>query len=127
MKKEFNIDTYKQPDEAYIINTGGEYFIKILEKKNQNSEGSVEDKLKTGNFNRREYEKMIKKECDTKKIDKKFNISYAFCISKFLQDKFTPSNIKYKTIREIMEEDNIKMFYGEEEKYFDLLLEWINN
>lgn len=126
MEKEFDIDVYKQPDEAFIIISNGEHYIKILEKKNQNVDCSVEDKLKTGNFNRREYEKMIKKECENKKLEYKFNISYAFCISKFLQDKFTSNNIKYKNIKEIMDEDNIKIFYGEDEKYFDTLFNWIN-
>ena len=119
-KKEFNIDIYKQPDEAFIIIYNNIYHIKILEKKNQNVDGSVEDKLKTGQFNKREYEKMFKK------IPHKFNIYYAFCISKFLQDKFQSNQIKYNNMIEIMKEDDIKIFYGEDEKYFDILFEWIN-
>ncbi len=54
-EKEFNIITYRQPDEAYLIkskiNNDNNYILKILEKKNQNVDGSVEDKLKTGAFN----------------------------------------------------------------------------
>jgi hypothetical protein len=124
MKKEFDINIYKNPDEAFIIFNNNDVYIKILEKKNQNVEGSVEDKLKTGGFNKREYEKMISKENKTKYI---FSISYAFCVSKFLQNKFESNQIKYNIIKEIMTEDNIKIFYGEDEKYFDTLLEWINN
>ena len=47
-KKKFDIDIYKNPDEAFVTIIGNIYNIKILEKKNQNVSGSVEDKLKTG-------------------------------------------------------------------------------
>ena len=120
-KKEFNIDSYKIPDEAFIIIHNNEYNIKILEKKNQNVEGSVEDKLKTGLFTKKEYEKILKK------IPYKLNIHYAFCVSKFLQDKFQSNQIKYNNMMEIMTEDNIKLFYGDNENYFDTLFEWITN
>lgn len=126
LKKKFDIDVYKQPDEAFIIIYNNEYHIKILEKKNQNVDGSVEDKLKTGQFNRREYEKIIKKVIETQQTPYKCYIHYAFCVSKFLQDKFESNQIKYKNIKEIMMEDDIKIFYGEDEKYFDILFEWIN-
>ena len=122
-KKTLNINIYKNPDEAFVIYSNNEYNIKILEKKNQNVEGSVEDKLKTGDFNRREYLKIFNKELNNKF---KINIDYAFCISKFLQNKFESNNIKYINIKEIMDEDNIKLFYGEDKSYFYNLLKWIN-
>jgi len=118
-KKTFNIEVYKQPDEAFLIFSNNEYHLKILEKKNQNTDGSIEDKLKTGQFNRREYEKMLNKYV-------LFNISYAFCISHFLQEKFESNKIKYKNMKEIMNEDGIKLFYGDDDNYFDILYEWIN-
>jgi hypothetical protein len=118
-KKMFNIDVYKQPDEAFIIFNNDKINIKILEKKNQNVEGSVEDKLKTGNFIRREYIKMFK---TIKNINK---IEYAFCISKFLQDKFLSNQVKYNNMLEILAEDNIKLFFGEDKDYFDLLFSWL--
>jgi len=115
----FNIDVYKQPDEAFIIFNNDKINIKILEKKNQNVEGSIEDKLKTGNFIRREYVKMLK---TIKNINK---IEYAFCVSKFLQDKFQSNQIKYNNMLEILAEDNIKLFFGEDKDYFDLLFSWL--
>jgi hypothetical protein len=124
-KKEFDINIYKNPDEAFLIFTNNECNIKILEKKNQNVSGSVEDKLKTGRFNRREYEKIFEKETENKNILYKFNIFYAFCISKFLENKFESNEIKYNTIKEIMKEDNINLFYGEHSLYFDNILKWI--
>ena len=128
-KKKFNVDIYRKPDEAFILIIKGTYYIKILEKKNQNVEGSVEDKLKTGAFNRREYEKMFNI-VPTEIIDKSFktchiNISYAFCVSKFLQNKFESKDYKYLVMKEIMMEDNIHLFYGDDDNYFDKLFEWI--
>jgi hypothetical protein len=120
-EKEFNIITYRQPDEAYLIKNNNDYTLKILEKKNQNVEGSVEDKLKTGAFNKREYELMINIHENIK-----FKIIYCFCVSKFLQEKLESENIKYKNIKKIMDEDKIGCLYGDSDDYQDKLCEWIN-
>jgi len=124
-KNIFNINIHKHPDEAFIIITDNEYKIKILEKKNQNQDGSVEEKLKTGDFNKREYDKMINLQNTNTNIT--FIIEYAFCISKFLQNKFESNNIKYNIIKEIMLEDNINIFYGEDNNYLDEIYNWIIN
>jgi hypothetical protein len=121
-EKTFSINTYKQPDEAYLIKQDNKYILKILEKKNQNVEGSVEDKLKTGAFNKREYELMV-----NIYTEYKFTIEYYFCVSKFLQEKLESDNIKYKNIKKIMEEDKIGLLYGDDINYQDKLCEWINN
>jgi hypothetical protein len=122
-EKMFKIETYRQPDEAYLIkNSDNNYTLKILEKKNQNVEGSVEDKLKTGAFNRREYELMLNQTSDS---NNKFNIIYTFCVSKFLQEKLESNNIKYKNMLKIMKEDNIDVIYGDEDDYLDKLCDWI--
>ena len=70
---------------------------------------------------------MIKKEVEDKKLDFNFTISYAFCISTFLQNKFNSMQVKYKIIKEIMMEDGINIFYGEEINYFNQLLAWIKS
>lgn len=121
-EKMYNIITYRQPDEAFLILDNNKYYLKILEKKNQNVEGSVEEKLKTGAFNKKEYDLMLNIYSEYK-----FNISYSFCVSKFLQDKLESNNIKYINIKKIMELDNIIILYGDEEDYFDNLYKWINN
>ena len=60
MKNKYNIEVFRCPDEVYIIeyNTG-EKIIKILEKKEQNVEGSVEIKLWSGPSLKREYELVL--------------------------------------------------------------------
>jgi hypothetical protein len=59
-------------------------------------------------------------------VSNKLTINYAFCISKFLQDKFESNIPKYNNMKKIMNKDNISIFYGDEESYFDKLFEWIN-
>ncbi len=92
-----------------------------MEKKNQNVSGRVEDKLKTGDFNRREYIKM------TESNDYNFIIEYAFCVSRYLQIKLNSNKIKYINIKKIMEEDNIKLFYCDDINYFKNIYNWINS
>ncbi len=56
--RNFYIDIYKNPDEAFVIIKNEEYIIKIL-KKIKLLMAQVEDELKTGKFNRTEYEKIF--------------------------------------------------------------------
>ena len=68
----YNIDVFRCPDEAYIIEyTSGRKVIKILEKKEQNVEGSVETKLWAGSSLKREYELVLGLE---------FEVFYGFCV-----------------------------------------------
>ena len=77
MKNKYNIDLFRCPDEAYIIEyTSGRKVIKILEKKEQNVEGSVETKLWSGPSLKREYELVLGAE---------FEVFYGFCVSEFLK------------------------------------------
>ena len=117
--KEFNITTYRQPDEAFLIKIGDKFHLKILEKKNQNVTGSVEDKIKTGYFNKEEYIIMFESLKDI------FIINYAFCVSDFLEKKLESSEIKYQNIKKINEKYGINIFYGNRSDYFDKILEWI--
>lgn len=124
-RENFNVITYKEPDEAFLLITDNQYHLKILEKKNQNVEGSVEEKLKTGDFTCHEYELMIN---DDKKFEESeliFLVSFAFCVSKFLQDKLESNKLKYNNIKKIMKIQNTKIFYGDSDDYFDKLYNWI--
>jgi hypothetical protein len=89
MKNKHDIELFRCPDEAYIIEyKSGKKVIKILEKKEQNVEGSVETKLWSGPSLKREYELMLGDD---------FEVHYGFCVSDFLKKKFMSSekNIKY--------------------------------
>jgi hypothetical protein len=119
-RENFDIKPYKEPDEAFLIKKNDNFHLKILEKKNQNVNGSVEEKLKTGDFTRKEYEMIVNNENNNK-----FKVSFAFCISKFLQDKFESNNIKYINMKKIMKEQNIDIFYGENEDYYEKIYKWI--
>jgi len=119
MKFKYEIDIFRCPDEAYIIeyNTG-KIDIKILEKKEQNMDGSVETKLWAGTSLKREYEIVL---------GEKFNIYYCFCVNNFLKNKFISEDKKYIILNKIFIENNINVLYGDDENYFDLLNKWINN
>lgn len=122
-RENFDMCTYKEPDEAYLIIKDNKYHLKILEKKNQNVEGSVEEKLKTGNFVKQEYELMIND--NNKNIN--LEVSFAFCVSKFLQNKLASDIPKYININKIMKRENIQLFYGDDDDYFQKLYDWIMN
>ena len=119
MKNKFNINLFRCPDEAYIIEyTSGRKVIKILEKKVQNVEGSVETKLWSGPSLKREYELVL---------GENFEVFYGFCVSEFLKNKLISNEKKYTTLNTIFNENNIAVLYGDDENYFDTLDIWFNS
>lgn len=118
LKNKYNIELFRCPDEAYIIeyNTGKKV-IKILEKKEQNVEGSVETKLWSGPALKREYELLLPD----------FEVHYGFCVSEFLKKKLTSNEKKYTTLNTILNESNIEVLFGDDENYFQTLDRWVNN
>lgn len=119
MKNKYNIELFRCPDEAYIIEyTSGRKVIKILEKKEQNVEGSVETKLWSGPSLKREYELILGAE---------FEVYYGFCVSEFLKKKFVSNEKKYTILNTILKESNIAVLFGDDENYFETIDNWINN
>ena len=119
MKNKYNIELFRCPDEAYIIEYNkGKKVIKILEKKEQNVSGSVETKLWSGPSLKREYELVL---------GDNFKVSYGFCVSSFLKNKIESQEKKYKVLLQILNESNIQVLYGDDENYFIKLDDWINN
>jgi len=119
IKDKYKIDLYRCPDEAYIIEfKSGKKIIKILEKKEQRVEGSVETKLWSGVALKREYEI---------RFGSDFEISYAFCVNDFLKKKFVSNNQKYKDLNQILNEADITVLFGDDDDYFQKLNIWINN
>ena len=119
MKNKYNIDLFRCPDEAYIIEyNNGRKVIKILEKKEQNVEGSVETKLWSGPSLKREYELVLGAE---------FSVFYGFCVSEFLKNKLVSNEKKYITLNTIFNENNIMVLFGDDENYFETFDNWLNN
>jgi hypothetical protein len=117
MKNKYNIDLFRCPDEAYIFElNNGKKIIKILEKKEQNVDGSVETKLWSGPSLKREYELVL---------DESFEVHYGFCVSEFLQKKLQSDEKKYTILNTIFKEANIVVLFGDESNYFEKLDEWI--
>jgi hypothetical protein len=113
----FNIDMFRHPDEAYIIKRGDKIVLKVLEKKNQNVDGSVDTKLLAGSGFIREYKKSIGRP--------DFSVEYAFCLSNFLKEKYLSADKKWNILREINEEDSIPVFFGDDADYSTKLNAWI--
>jgi hypothetical protein len=114
-------ELFREVDEAYIIidNITQTITIKVLEKKNQNGSGSVEDKLLQGY-----YFKVIEYPgC----LGENFNIEYAFCMSTFLKNLYISDHKKWKINRESNEKNNIPVLFGDDEDYYSKLDEWINS
>jgi len=119
MKNKYNIDLFRCPDEAYIIEyKNGRKVIKILEKKEQNVEGSVETKLWSGPSLKREYELVLGAE---------FEVFYGFYVSKFLKNKLISNEKKYTILNTIFKETNIAVLFGDDENYFETLDTWFNS
>ena len=119
MKMKYDINIFRCPDEAYIIeyNTGRK-IIKILEKKEQNVEGSVEIKLWSGPSLKREYELVL---------GDKFEVCYGFCLNNFFKKKLTSTIDKYTILNIILSENDISVLFGDDEDYFETLDIWLNN
>jgi len=101
----------REPDEAYIIKRNETYELKIIEKKYQTAEGSVDVKLGAAGFFLYQYQQSLSQFS---------NITYAFCVNDFFRQE------KYDDVRKYNKEHlNVEMFYGEDSTYFETLDKWI--
>ena len=114
----FKKEMCRQPDEAYLFRTGTTYTLKVLEKKNQNTTGSVDTKLLAGPGFIEEYQILL---------GDAFTVHYAFCISAFLKKDYVSDTVKYKALRTINERHGIKVLYGDDANYYETLDAWINS
>lgn len=117
MQKIHNIECIRCPDEAYIIQHGDDtYHVVIIEKKEQNVEGSVETKLWSGPALKREYELVL---------GDKFTVSYCFTLNHFFKEKFASSEKKYTILKQILTESQIPIFYGDDDDYNEILRQFV--
>lgn len=118
----FDFDKYDRgcyPDEAYLFiphDDSQTKHLKIIEKKNQNCDGSVEDKLATFDLYRRMYQTYFPN----------YTIGYAYCVSDYLKKKYVECNkMKWKTMRQLHQDNNIRVLFGDESNYFETLDNWL--
>lgn len=128
MKHLHGKDLFRCPDEAFIfpskkeseleLKNNTKTVVKILEKKEQRVEGSVETKLWSGPSLKREYELILGPE---------FKVEYAFCVNGYLKEKLVSDKRKYEILRTILDEHNIRVLYGDDPDYFKTLDEWLRS
>ena len=99
----------KAPDEAYIdIENKIAY---IIEKKFQQTSGSVDEKLQTGRFKKSHY----------KTLFPEFTIYYIYCLSDWFKKE------DYESTRNYLKEDGIPIFWGSSDTYKQEIIEFIHN
>ena len=96
----------KQPDECYIDED--DKIIYIIEKKFQQSSGSVCEKIQTAGFKKQHYNK----------IYPNYNIEYIYCLSDYFKKGFEPELEYLKT-------ENIPVFWGKEPNYKENIIKFI--
>ena len=115
-----NIKMCRKPDGAYIItdNITNNINVKILEKKTQKDDGSVEDKLLLGSY----FKFVEYPSC----LGEKFKVEYAFCLASYFKKIYNSEKLKWKIVKKDNEKNNIPVLFGDDHDYYDKLDEWIN-
>jgi len=115
-KTVFQKELIRYPDEAYLIRNGDQYTLKIIEKKTQNVEGSVMEKLGLGAFYKEEYEWCL---------GPQFKVEYAYCLSNFLKQKYLSDTLKFNFLREKNKRNHIEVLFGDDDDYQEKLNAWL--
>ncbi len=119
VKKLFGIeDMFKEPDEAYLIHweLDNTYDLKVVEVKNQNRDGSVEEKLWTAGWVKDVYREAL---------NNRVNVSFAYTVSSFIKKKLDSNIRKYQILCNLYARQDIKVFHAQDEDYFTQLNAWI--
>ena len=89
----------KEPDEVYIDLT--RKYIFVIEKKFQQTPGSVDEKIQTAAFKKYHYSNLFPN----------FKIHYIYCLSDWFKRD------EYKSVLEYLSNINIPIFWGNDEEY----------
>jgi hypothetical protein len=89
----------KYPDEAYINVNSKTLF--IIEKKFQNQNGSVDEKIQTGPFKKLHYGRLFPN----------YKIHYLYCLSDWFKAK------EYESVLEYLRDSEIPVFWGSDNEY----------
>lgn len=97
----------KEPDEAYVnISKRAVY---IIEKKFQQTPGSVDEKLQTGPFKKHHYSKLFPN----------YKLHYIYCLSDWFKRE------EYTSVLEYLSDSNIPIFWGNDTNYKSLMIDFI--
>lgn len=97
----------KQPDEAYIdLNRK---IIFIIEKKFQQTPGSVDEKIQTGAFKKLHYSQQFPN----------FKIKYIYCLSDWFKRN------EYKSVLDYLKQNDIPIFWGNDENYKNDIIKFL--
>ena len=112
----YNKNIRRKPDEAFIIEEKDKDYIiiKILEKKNQNGEGSVFDKIFNGPTIKEEYQAHL---------GNKVKIEYSYCLSEYFKNRLNDNY--YEFYKNKCKKENINIFYADDNEYFKNINNWI--
>ena len=99
----------KEPDEAYIDTE--KKIIFIIEKKFQQTSGSVDEKIQTGHFKKMHYEELFPN----------FKIYYIYCLSDWFKKD------KYKSTLNYLRTSGVPIFWGSSETFKEDMIEFIHN
>jgi len=113
LKIYYNIDLFRLPDTAFIINDT----LYIIEKKEQIMKGSIETKLWSGPSLKREYELLL---------NKYFKIEYLFILNDYLINCLNNNELKYNVLKHILKEHSIK-YYDKNQNYLITIINEIIN
>ena len=117
MKHTFKIHIGYRPDELYIVDNGtGQYEFKILEKKSQNTGGSVIDKLEIGATRREIYRRVL---------GSRFRVEFAWCVNTYLKTEILKPSAKNTHFRDILAEQGIQILFANDAEYPVRLHRWI--
>lgn len=97
----------RNPDDAYVDLENKKIF--IVEKKFQQTGGSVEEKIQTGFFKKKHYSKLYPN----------FEINYMYCLSSWFK------NIDNKSVIEALNDENIPVFFNSDKDFDKQIVKYI--
>lgn len=105
LEKKYNKQIYRIPDQSIlIIAKEKKPKLIIIEIKNQNVSGSVDEKLWAGVAIKKNYQYWLED----------FDIEYVFILSSFLYNLVIENKKKYNGLKKIFDAENIEIFNGDD-------------
>ena len=120
-------EIYLRPDEVFVVQYKDKMIIKILEVKNQNNSGSVEQKLYGCGNIRKCYERRLLPSCLEIFEDNNTTVELALCCNNYFKTRFLSKKPKYVDMTDILRQDGITIMYGEDPDYPAQVDKWLHS